>query len=590
MPLSLTQITGNAVSGRMGLCFEDPITTVLSTNCSLMYYDDEIINCSFFSNKNESVFLDYNNTDFINLQPDGSIYKELNYSFIGSYNTVIYATDNANCTIKETEYNVDILAAGNHPPELILNIPNQILLKDTTIVSVSLVEHFMDPDNDPMTYTKTVIPPNLLITISSAGIVSFSGTNGFSGKVPVQIIATDIHNASTYSNLFWVEVIAPYEEEEKEESSSSSGGGFGGIIGSEITCVPEWVCEDWTECQPHGYQIRTCSDENVCNTTLMRPNLSQTCEYIPTCFDKIQNGGEEGIDCGRVCNNECVIDTCFDGIQNFKEEGIDCGGICEKKCPGNCFDGIKNGDEEGVDCGGSCDKRCAILEVPALIEEASSPYFLFLLILIASSTLVFAAYKKRREIRRLAKKLKPKHVPQQKIIDYNQEFAKLNESLPNSMTKKVLNEISRLILEHLSKEFNIDGIKTLEEMIDITKARETPKKDIILSLLNELNSKIYSNMELSKSKLKSLVDEAEFLVNIDVKTQASTNPIINPPNKENLYSYESTIIQALKANNVALAKKNYMEMYNQVKEKGEKDLLHSVDMAYRFIKYYEGKK
>jgi len=51
-------------------------------------------------------------------------------------------------------------------------------------------------------------------------------------------------------------------------------------------------------------------------------------------------------------------ETCFDGIQNQGEEGIDCGGPC-KPCP-SCFDGIQNQGEEGVDCGGPC-KPCTTL-------------------------------------------------------------------------------------------------------------------------------------------------------------------------------------------------------------------------------------
>jgi len=47
--------------------------------------------------------------------------------------------------------------------------------------------------------------------------------------------------------------------------------------------------------------------------------------------------------------------SCFDGIQNQGEEGIDCGGPC-KPCP-SCFDGIQNQGEEGIDCGGPC-KPC----------------------------------------------------------------------------------------------------------------------------------------------------------------------------------------------------------------------------------------
>ncbi len=70
----------------------------------------------------------------------------------------------------------------------------------------------------------------------------------------------------------------------------------------------------------------------------------------PTCDDGIQNGDEEGVDCG---GSECpVCPTCDDGMMNGDEEGVDCGGSECPACP-TCDDGMMNGDEEGVDCGGT---------------------------------------------------------------------------------------------------------------------------------------------------------------------------------------------------------------------------------------------
>jgi hypothetical protein len=77
------------------------------------------------------------------------------------------------------------------------------------------------------------------------------------------------------------------------------------------------------------------------------------CAPCATCDDGVQNGDEEGVDCGGACAS-CA--TCDDGIQNGNEEGVDCGGACAS-CA-TCDDGIQNGDEQGVDCGGSC-AQCA---------------------------------------------------------------------------------------------------------------------------------------------------------------------------------------------------------------------------------------
>ena len=44
--------------------------------------------------------------------------------------------------------------------------------------------------------------------------------------------------------------------------------------------------------------------------------------------------------------------TCTDGMQNGDEEGVDCGGTGGCPVCASCTDGIKNGNELGIDCGG----------------------------------------------------------------------------------------------------------------------------------------------------------------------------------------------------------------------------------------------
>jgi len=77
----------------------------------------------------------------------------------------------------------------------------------------------------------------------------------------------------------------------------------------------------------------------------------------PTCEDGIQNGDEEGVDCGGSSCADCPEPSCDDGIQNGDETGIDCGGSDCPSCP-SCDDGIQNGDESGIDCGGSNCPAC----------------------------------------------------------------------------------------------------------------------------------------------------------------------------------------------------------------------------------------
>ena len=68
------------------------------------------------------------------------------------------------------------------------------------------------------------------------------------------------------------------------------------------------------------------------------------------------------------CNNDDDNDgpdpTCTDGIQNGDEEGVDCGGSCQPcEMMATCDDGVQNGDEEGVDCGGSSCNACPVESV-----------------------------------------------------------------------------------------------------------------------------------------------------------------------------------------------------------------------------------
>ncbi len=86
--------------------------------------------------------------------------------------------------------------------------------------------------------------------------------------------------------------------------------------------------------------------ENGC--TLDVPVLDACNEPEPTCDDNIQNGDEEGVDCGGSCANPCP--ACDDNIQNGDEEGVDCGGSNCQPCPtcasdAECDDGVACTDD-----------------------------------------------------------------------------------------------------------------------------------------------------------------------------------------------------------------------------------------------------
>jgi len=137
---------------------------------------------------------------------------------------------------------------------------------------------------------------------------------------------------------------------------SPSGGG-----GSVIFCEEKWGYSNWNQCrnlkeayllgeidyninllikercslfgwdESCGFQIRNASDVNKCETNLFKEGIIRECYYtaIPTCYDGILNCHDEGcevlIDCGGPCE---PCPTCSDREQNQGEEGIDCGGPC----------------------------------------------------------------------------------------------------------------------------------------------------------------------------------------------------------------------------------------------------------------------
>ena len=73
------------------------------------------------------------------------------------------------------------------------------------------------------------------------------------------------------------------------------------------------------------------------------------CNYR-SCADGIQNGDEEGIDCGGDTAGCPPCESCVDGVLNQNESKVDCGGVCPP-CP-SCVDAVKNGQETAPDCGG----------------------------------------------------------------------------------------------------------------------------------------------------------------------------------------------------------------------------------------------
>ncbi len=121
-------------------------------------------------------------------------------------------------------------------------------------------------------------------------------------------------------------------------------------------CDPCGTCSDGVQSANWHAATNSFVMEQGVDCGFPCPNFCQ-----PTCDDGIQNGDEEGIDCGGICGTPCPPPTCNDGVWNGNETGVDCGGPDCPPCPvPSCNDGIMNQDETGIDCGGICGTPCPV--------------------------------------------------------------------------------------------------------------------------------------------------------------------------------------------------------------------------------------
>ncbi len=101
-------------------------------------------------------------------------------------------------------------------------------------------------------------------------------------------------------------------EESSEESSEEESNVQVPVTASvtEESCTPNPECGEWQECI-NGTQTRICKDLNQCNPDEVASTESQSCvvEIKETCFDRIKNQNETGIDCGGSCEKKCSLLT-----------------------------------------------------------------------------------------------------------------------------------------------------------------------------------------------------------------------------------------------------------------------------------------
>lgn len=116
---------------------------------------------------------------------------------------------------------------------------------------------------------------------------------------------------------------------------------------SAVACTPNWVCLDWSSCDPSGSQYRSCTDSNNCGTEAGKPITQQGCSYQQQPVDLCGNGWVDG---GETCDSSFMwsFQTCYtpEGYWGTKGCDADCHGW-KSTCNaiGKLGDNIINGPE-----------------------------------------------------------------------------------------------------------------------------------------------------------------------------------------------------------------------------------------------------
>ncbi|MDI3543768.1 MAG: hypothetical protein PWQ28_49 [Candidatus Woesearchaeota archaeon] len=409
-----------------------------------------------------------------------------------------------------------VVSIKNRLPVLIANISNVTIQQGFSTTFVDLDNHFIDPDGELITFSSS-FNPYLNVFISEDNRVTIIAGTAFEGNTTLTFFAQDYTQIKVPSNEITVFVLPSQYKNDTEPSTSSSEGEPGYIV----ACRERWVCSDWSQCYPDGYMYRTCVDMNNCDTLLRRPKLQMECNYTGTCFDGIQNQGEEGVDCGGPCS---PCPSCFDGIQNQGEEGIDCGGPCSP-CP-SCFDGIQNQGEEGIDCGGPC-PPCGILEAPMTLRTPLEDYLteismisaLFMAIMffllnffneIKNAIKRFFSY-----IKKIVKSYSSSEISIVDIEDYLlKNLDKIQNEVSLSENKSLLAELTRLYRFFIKYVFNLRLEFTIDELKEFLRTQSVPssKKTIYIAYLKALNEKGYSNEEISNETIERFISQFKKII------------------------------------------------------------------------------
>jgi len=466
-----------------------------------------------------------------------------NYSFTGNYaNAGIY---NVSVVVSDSllndSYNWTLTVTNvNRPPYFIKTIKNQTWAEDSILYGLDLDDYSYDPDpGDTLSYSVNYLtdPHAITITINSENVVTFTPTGDWYGSENISFTVTDNYGAGNTSNNVTLTV---YEVPEPEPTIISR---ISTAPGRVPACIEFWLCTFWSLCYQDGFMKRTCEDLSECGREYYKPLEVQNCIYIPSCFNRVQDGEETDVDCGGPCG---PCPSCFDGTMNNDETGIDCGGAC-RACP-TCFDGMLNGGEIGIDCGGACelqdcckngyrdahlgergidcDGNCKECEVEIERPAPRRLYWIIIAITVILIVIAILIYIKREKVKLLlpliTKKFRKKEIaPPRKIR--NVFLSKINgleresESMP---IEGAFKEFSMELRNILMTIFRIKYEFTYESIISVIEESKLNIgiKSIFIEYIKRIIHISYSGYKISKEELILLAKELRIMIYLITKS------------------------------------------------------------------------
>ncbi|MBW3015350.1 tandem-95 repeat protein [Candidatus Woesearchaeota archaeon] len=292
---------------------EDTVNSSLNLSQHFEDPDGDDLNYTATSVSNIGIAID-NDTGIVTLTPAA------NYSGFG---TTTFTAYDPSGQINVSNVVVLNVTPVNDPPYLVTNIPNLGITQNTNR-TYDVSSYFADVDGDDLNYSAISIENITIYVDNDTSVFTFEPETNFLGIRYLTIYAFDPSNENATSNNITLTVSVGFYcgdgNCDANESCDTCPEDCGSCLVREVDtspagrvygCVENWQCTDWGECQPDGYEYRTCTDMSICDQDFWeatRPDEKRECVYTPICTDGVRNGDETGIDCGGSCP-ACELDV-----------------------------------------------------------------------------------------------------------------------------------------------------------------------------------------------------------------------------------------------------------------------------------------